>query len=35
LRGAVANFLRREKAQVEYNMEALTACVSPYKDVQS
>jgi len=35
LRGAVANFLRREKAQVEYNMEALTACVSPYKEVQS
>lgn len=35
LRGAVANFLRRERAQVEYNFETLTAYVSPYKDADA
>ena len=35
LRGAVANFLRRERAQVEYNYETLTAYVSPYKDAEA
>ncbi len=31
LRGAVANFLRRERAQIEYTIETLTAYESPYK----
>lgn len=35
LRLAVANFLRRERAQVEYNFETLTAYVSPYKDTDT